>query len=110
LAVVYTNGELKARAFETLSSIASSTPFSPSTYSVAGVGNRGTQFPEEALVTVETQSVRWRVDGTAPTAAVGHLAAAGSSITVSGYNNIKNFKVIETTASGKITVSYFYRK
>lgn len=54
---------------------------------------------DEALITVETQSVRYRLDGTAPTASVGHLVAAAGSITVTGNTNVKNFKIIRATGS-----------
>lgn len=54
---------------------------------------------DEAYITVETQSVRYRLDGTAPTASVGHLVAAAGSITVTGKGNIGNFKIIRATGS-----------
>lgn len=57
------------------------------------------------LLQAETQSVRWRDDGTNPTASVGMLIAAGSMMIYTG--NPSNLKVIETTASAKLNVSYY---
>ena len=58
---------------------------------------------QTALVTVETQPVRFRMDGTAPTAAVGHVIAAGGSYVLEGHLAIKNFQCIDT-AAGASTV------
>ena len=59
-----------------------------------------------ALIQCETQNVRWRDDGTAPTAALGILLAT----TVSGYwytGDLSAIKFIEVTGSAKLNVSYY---
>lgn len=49
--------------------------------------------------TIETGSLRWLATGT-PTTTVGHLAQAGTSISIAGnHANIVNFKMIATTAT-----------
>lgn len=62
-----------------------------------------------ATVSVEAQSVRWRDDGTDPTAAVGHLLTAGTyrdfDITNVGDNCPLRF--IEVTAGARVRVTFY---
>ena len=58
-----------------------------------------------ALITPETQAIRWRDDGTAPTASVGMPIAVGAYFTYDG--DLKSIRFIEQTASAKINVSYY---
>lgn len=58
-----------------------------------------------ALIQAETQNVRWRDDGTAPTGSVGMLITAGSILEYTG--QIELLKLIEATASAKLNVSYY---
>lgn len=58
-----------------------------------------------ALIQAETQSIRWRDDGTSPTTTVGMVLAAGESVFYTG--NLATFKAIEVTASAKLNVSYY---
>jgi hypothetical protein len=58
-----------------------------------------------ALITPETQAVRWRDDGTAPTASVGMPIAAGAYFTYDG--DLKSIRFIEQTASAKLNISYY---
>jgi hypothetical protein len=58
-----------------------------------------------ALITPETQAVRWRDDGIAPTAAVGMPLAVGVTLQYDG--DLTNIKFIEQTASAKINISYY---
>lgn len=58
------------------------------------------------LVTAELQNVRWRDDGTAPTAAIGHILEAGKSMYYD-FSKLANLKFIEETASAKLNVSYY---
>lgn len=59
---------------------------------------------QEALLIVETNPIRFRMDGIAPTATVGALVNQGSSITIKGAVNLKNFRCIDT-ASGASSVA-----
>lgn len=64
----------------------------------------------KALFTVETNSIRFRLDGTAPTATVGHLMAAGDSFLVTGDTNITNMKLIRQSADATVMVTYFFNR
>ena len=60
-----------------------------------------------AYMTVEGAAIRFRVDGGAPTATVGHLANDGDKMLLESASDIKNFKAIRiTTTSAVINVSY----
>lgn len=60
-----------------------------------------------ALLTLETGEIRFRYDGTAPTASEGHLLEAGQQLELLGTAAIANFKAIRTTStSGVLKVSY----
>lgn len=58
-----------------------------------------------ALIIAESQAVRWRDDGTAPTASVGMTLAVGVPLQYDG--DLTNIKFIETAASAKINISYY---
>lgn len=59
--------------------------------------------------TVETGNVRFRTDGTAPTATEGHLLYIGDVLTIEGLTDILNFKAISTT-SGTSTLRISYKR
>ncbi len=58
-----------------------------------------------ALIVPETQNVRWRDDGTNPTASVGMPIFVGASLSYDG--DFNKIKFIEETASAKLNVSYY---
>lgn len=58
-----------------------------------------------ALIQAESKDVRWRDDGTSPTASVGMTITAGSMLEYNGV--LENLKFIEVTASAKLNVSYY---
>lgn len=75
----------------------------PSTGAYAGLEARG------ALLTLETADIRFRLDGTAPTAGEGHYLVAGDSILVLGTQSLKQFQAIRTGVdSGVLRVTYFF--
>ena len=57
-----------------------------------------------ALVQAESQAVRWRDDGTAPTASVGSTLAAGDSIVLTG--DLSSYQFIEQSASAKLNITF----
>jgi len=61
--------------------------------------------PTFALIIAETQNVRWRDDGVAPTASVGMVLTAGVPLQYDG--DLTNIKFIEQTASAKLNISYY---
>jgi predicted hotdog family 3-hydroxylacyl-ACP dehydratase len=58
-----------------------------------------------AIIQAEAQIVRWRDDGTNPTAAVGMTIAAAATLVYDG--NLNAIKFIEATASAKLNVAYY---
>lgn len=58
-----------------------------------------------ALITVETAGVRWRDDGSAPTASVGMPLTAGQSFTY--YGNLSAIQFIAVSGSPTVNVSYY---
>ena len=58
-----------------------------------------------ALIVPETQNVRWRDDGTNPTASVGMPIFVGASLSYDG--DFNKIKFIEEAASAKINVSFY---
>lgn len=58
------------------------------------------------LIQAESQNVRWRDDGTNPTATVGMVLAAGSTLEYDG-SAPAALKFIEVAASAKLNVSYY---
>ena len=63
----------------------------------------GTQM---ALVQAESQNVRWRDDGTDPTATVGMILMAGATIEYDAAQ-LSVVEFIEVAASAKLNVSYY---
>jgi hypothetical protein len=58
-----------------------------------------------ATITAEAQDVRWRDDGTNPTATVGMLLTKGTPFQYTG--NLAAIKFIETTASATLNIAYY---
>lgn len=61
--------------------------------------------PSFALITPETQAVRWRDDGTNPTSTVGMPLAVGVTLEYDG--DLSKIRFIEQAASAKINISYY---
>ena len=57
------------------------------------------------IIQPESQAVRWRDDGTAPTAAIGMTIPAGGELRYDG--DLTKIQFIETAASAKLNVSYY---
>lgn len=65
---------------------------------------------QSAVCQVQGQPVRWRADGTAPTATVGVAADDGDEVDVLGRGTLQNFRVIrhgDGSAGGKLACHYF---
>lgn len=58
-----------------------------------------------ALIVAETQDVRWRDDGVAPTATVGMLLQKGVEFQYQG--DLSAIQFIQTTASAVLNVSFY---
>ena len=62
-----------------------------------------------AIITVETDQIRYWLDGTAPEAAVGHLLNPGDSMVLENRSQLAGFKAIKVTNNATIRVSYLKR-
>lgn len=62
-----------------------------------------------AVATLETDSIRFRVDGGTPTSTVGQLVTQASnvSITVCGFQAIRDFLAIRTSGDASLKVMYY---
>lgn len=58
-----------------------------------------------AVVRAETQAVRWRDDGTAPTASIGMEILVGQELHYDA--DMTTIQFIEETASATLSVSYY---
>lgn len=58
-----------------------------------------------ALIRTETQDVRWRDDGVAPTATVGFPLAVGDTLEYTG--DLTAIRFIEQTASAKLNIAFY---
>lgn len=61
---------------------------------------------EWAIVQAESQECRWRMDGTAPTAAIGIILAVKDSVFVHK-SQFATFKMIEVTGTAKVNLEFF---
>ena len=59
-----------------------------------------------AFITVETDQIRFTLDGTTPTSSRGHVIDAGGSLVLQGIEEIRAFKAIRVTNSAPIEVTY----
>jgi hypothetical protein len=64
------------------------------------------QNPIRARIIPLTQAVRWRDDGTDPSATVGMPLAAGTELIYEG--DLKKIKFFEQAASAQLNVAYYY--
>jgi hypothetical protein len=87
--------------YQQITSLSSSTALTVPQKDLSGLA--GT--PRIAIITPETQGVRWRDDGVAPTASVGMPLAAGVTLQYDG--DLSQIRFIEQTASAKLNVTYY---
>ena len=60
-----------------------------------------------AQITAEGGDMRYRLDGTDPTASIGHLLKSGDTLKLRDLIFLKNFKVIRTgSVSGTLSITY----
>lgn len=61
--------------------------------------------PRIAIITPESQGVRWRDDGVAPTASVGMPLSAGVTLQYDG--DLSQIKFIEQVSGAKLNITYY---
>lgn len=87
--------------YQQITSLSASTGLTVPQFDLNGLACK----PSIALITPETQGVRWRDDDVAPTASVGMPLAAGVTLQYDG--DISKIKFIEQTASAKLNITYY---
>ena len=87
--------------YQQITALSSATSLTVPTVDVNGVSAR----PSIAIIVAETQAVRWRDDGVAPTATVGMPLAVGVTLQYDG--DLTKIQFFEQTASAKLNVSYY---
>jgi hypothetical protein len=62
-------------------------------------------MPVQAVIICDTQGIRWRDDGTAPTASVGMPIAVGTVFVYDG--DLTKLRIIQQAATATINVAYY---
>jgi hypothetical protein len=91
---------MSASTFESVSVTGTAGGFTAATY--AGKNH--------AVITVEVAPIRYRVDGTDPTASVGHLVAVGGVIVLESGSDVSNFAAIRSTGSSATLMVTFDKR
>lgn len=92
-AAMINGGGLKPLGYQQITSLSSATALTvPTNVTIA-------------MIQPETQAVRWRDDGTNPTASVGIQIAAGDLFIYTG--DLSTIRFIEAVASSILNVSYY---
>lgn len=58
-------------------------------------------------VTVETNSIRYRIDGTDPDSSTGHLLYDGDVLELTNVNSINSFRAIATGSDATVQITYY---
>lgn len=87
-------------AFETITVSSTAVGFTSATY------NPATGAAKRALLSCETNPIRFRYDGTNPTTTVGHALAAATMINITGGNAISQFRMIASGSDSTCSVTY----
>lgn len=95
---------LRAADFEALTVSTAAVPLTPAKLDGANLLDSA----RVVRITVEAQPIRYRTDGTVPTATVGHLAAAGDVLWLYG-SELAQFSAIRSGASDATLHATFYR-
>lgn len=76
-------------------------------FTAAKITPAGTPPAIYASCTLETNSIRYRSDGLAPSATVGELISAGNRVEVCGQQNIQVVRFIRVSADGTLQCHYY---
>lgn len=58
-----------------------------------------------ALISVETQAVRWRADGTDPTSTVGMPIAVGATLDYKG--DLSKLRIVSQSTAASVNINYY---
>ena len=100
------NALKSAYTFEKLTVSSTAVGLTSTKYDQRSTTNQPNIQAEFALVSVETDALRYRTDGTDPDATTGHKLEAGDELLLSGANDIQRFRAIRVTTDATIQVSY----
>lgn len=88
--------------------------YSPSGFQTLSVGATAVGFTlpssptcRAVLLTLETAQIRMRLDGTDPTAAVGHLVQINDAFEITNIDAINQAMFIAVSATASLTITYF---
>lgn len=74
----------------------------------ASVIGRGQQA-QQALITLESNNIRFHMCGLTPAVACGHVLVAGDALVLNGIDAIRKFKAVATDATtSTMVVTYFF--
>ena len=105
MAVRALNGLKGSFAFEKLT-VNGSTGLTATVYHVKSSTNAPDKIAEFATITVETDQIRYRLDGVAPDSSTGHLLNINDVLYLNSADDIRNFHAIKVTNQAAIQVSY----
>mgnify|MGYP001594427290 CR=1 FL=1 len=102
---VYAEEGSVATAFEQITVSSTSVGLTTSNYDLTNADlSRRTK---RVVCSVESNAIRFRVDGTAPTASVGYPVTAGQQIIIDKPNDIENFRSIRQSADATLSCIYW---
>jgi len=103
----YVISNFNAGNFEKITVAGTSIGITSTLYTKDAGGGKVTHA-SSVFLSIETESVRIRWDGGAPTSTDGHLLVAGDSIEIEGRGNVRNLRMIRITnsATAHVTVHY----
>lgn len=87
--------------YQQITSLSAATALTVPQYDVNGLACK----PTIAIITCETQAVRWRDDDVNPTASVGMPLASGVTLQYDG--DLTKIKFIEQLSGAKLNISYY---
>jgi hypothetical protein len=62
-----------------------------------------------AFITLETNQIRYTLDGTTPSSTVGHLLNPDESLVLENMSQIRGFQAIKVANDASLKVTYFVR-
>ena len=103
---VTTNGGRPTFEFEKLTVSSTAKALTATKYVKRSTSDIPNQVAHFAVISVETDQIRYRLDGTDPDSSTGHLLSAGDVLVLDNPDDIRNFRAIRVTTDATIQVSY----
>lgn len=95
-----------ARAYESLTVSSTAVGFTAANYNPTAGNLPDSKQAEEVFLRVESNQVRYRLDGTDPTSAVGTILDVGETLTIRGITDISRFRAIATGSDATLRVEF----